>query len=208
HDGKSTAGTFFSFFYDIDTRAYAAYTQAEYEFSDQWAVTLGVRYARDEKEATERLIGIQESVGLTAFALFDAGSLFAGAPAFSGPTLDYITNNPAAFAACGSGTNLLCLYNAVSGAIDPLGATTNGGIQIGDQGTNPGEAPVRFSGVPIAFNIYRPLENDWDVWTWRANLDFEPNEDTLLYFSVTTGWRSGGYNLGFFSTATPEYEEE
>lgn len=208
HDGKSTAGTFFAWDNDIDTRAYAAYTQAEYEFSDQWAVTLGVRYARDEKEATERLIGIQESVGLTAFALFDAGSLFAGAPAFSGPTLDYITNNPAAFAACGSGTNLLCLYNAVSGAIDPLGATTNGGIQVGDQGTNPGEVPVRFSGVPIAFNIYRPLENDWDVWTWRANLDFEPNEDTLLYFSVTTGWRSGGYNLGFFSTATPEYEEE
>ncbi len=208
HDGESTPGTFFAWDNDIFTRAYAAYMQGEYEFNEKWALTLGVRYAKDEKQAQERLIGIQESIGLTAFALFDAGSIFAGAPAFSQPTLDYITNNPAAFAACGSGANLLCLYNAVSGAIDPTGATTNGGIQLGDQGTNPGEAPVRFTGVPIAFNIYRPLENDWDVLTWRANLDFQPNDDTLVYFSITTGWRSGGYNLGFFSTATPEYEEE
>jgi outer membrane receptor protein involved in Fe transport len=208
NDGKSTAGTFFAWDNDIDTRAYAAYAQAEYDFSEKWAITMGLRYARDEKEARERLIGIQESLGLTAFALFDAGSIFAGAPAFSGGTQDYIDNNPDGFAACGSGANLLCLYNAVSGAIDPTGATTNGGIQIDDQGTNPGETAVRFSGVPIAFNIYRPLENDWDVWTWRANLDYEPTPDTLLYFSVTTGWRSGGYNLGFFSTATPEYDEE
>ncbi|MEQ8858725.1 MAG: TonB-dependent receptor [Pseudomonadales bacterium] len=208
HDGESTPGTFFAWDNDIETRAYAAYTQAEYQMSERWALTLGVRYARDEKEAEERLIGIQESLGLTAFALFDAGSIFAGTPALSGGALDYATNNPAGFAACGSGANLLCLYNAVSGAIDPTTATLNGGVGVGDQGTNPGDVPVRFSGVPIAFNIYRPLKNDWDVWTWRANLDFEPNPDTLLYLSATTGWRSGGYNLGFFSTATPEYEEE
>ena len=202
HDGASTPGTFFAWDNDIETRAYAAYTQGEFQLSERWALTLGVRYARDEKESEERLIGIQESLGLTGLALFDLG----GNPGAG--TLDYIVNNPAGFAACGSGANLLCLYNAVSGAIDPTTATADGGIQLGDQGTNPGDVPVRFSGVPIAFNIYRPLENDWDVWTWRANLDFEPNPDTLLYLSATTGWRSGGYNLGFFSTATPEYDEE
>jgi iron complex outermembrane receptor protein len=95
----------------------------------------------------------------------------------------------------------------VNGAIDPTTAAA-GGIAPGDQGTNPGDEPIRFTGVPIAFNIYRPVENEWDVWTWRANIDFEPNPDTLLYLSATTGWRSGGYNLGFFSTATPEYDEE
>jgi iron complex outermembrane receptor protein len=84
----------------------------------------------------------------------------------------------------------------------------DGGIQDGDQGTNSGEVPVRFTAVPIAFNIYRELENDWDVWTWRANLDFQPNPETLLYLSATSGWRSGGYNLGFFSEGTPEYDSE
>jgi outer membrane receptor protein involved in Fe transport len=208
HDGVTTPGTFFAWDNDIETRAYAAYAQGEYQLAEKWALTLGVRYARDEKTGRERLIGVQESVGLTAFALFDAGSIFAGAPAPGGGTLDYIVNNPAGFAACGSGANLLCLYNAVNGAIDPSGATANGGIQVGDQGTNPGEEAVWFSGVPITFNVFREIENDWDVWTWRGNLDFEPNPDTLLYLSVTTGWRSGGYNLGFFSTATPEYDEE
>ncbi|HSG90469.1 MAG TPA: TonB-dependent receptor [Pseudomonadales bacterium] len=203
HDGETTPGTFFAWDNDIETRAYAAYIQGEYEFTDQWAITLGVRYARDEKEAKERLIGQQESLGLTGLALFD----LTGAPGAG--TLDYIVNNPAGFAACGSGANLLCLYNAVNGAIDPVNQLANGGqIAVGDTGTNPGDEPVRFSGVPIAFNIYRPLKNDWDVVTWRANLDYQPNDDTLLYFSVTSGWRSGGYNLGFYSTATPEYDEE
>jgi hypothetical protein len=157
HDGESTPGTFFAWDNDIETRAYAAYMQGEYQFTDRWALTLGVRYARDEKKAEERLIGIQESLGLTAFALFDAGSIFSGAAAPSGGTLDYIVNNPDGFAACGSGANLLCLYNAVNGAIDPTTATQNGGIAVGDQGTNPGDEPVWFSGVPIAFNIYRPV---------------------------------------------------
>jgi len=208
HDGVNTAGTHFAWDNDIETRAYAAYTQGEYQLSDRWAVTLGLRYAKDEKSAKERLIGMSESVGLTAFALFDAASLLDPTiPVTPGAgTLDYIINNPAGAAACGD--NLLCLYNAVSGAIDPVAATSNGGIQLGDQGTNPGDAPVRFTGVPIAFNLFRELENDWDVWTWRFNLDFEPTPDTLVYASATTGWRSGGYNLGFASQGTPEYDEE
>ena len=203
HSGESTPGTFFAWDNDIETRAYAAYFQGEYQINDKWAMTFGLRYAKDEKEARERLIGMQESLGLTALALFD----LTGAPGAG--TLDYIVNDPGGFAACGSGANLLCLYNAVNGAIDPAAQLAGGGyLSPGDPGTNPGDEPIRFNGVPIAFNIYRPLKNDWDVVTYRVNIDYEPNPDTLLYFSVTSGWRSGGYNLGFFSTATPEYEEE
>ena len=202
HAGTSTPGTYFAWDNDIETRAYAAYTQAEYDFNEKWALTLGLRYARDEKTARERLIGQQENTGLTALALFDLG----GNPGAG--TLDYIINNPDGFAACGSGANMLCLYNAVNGAIDPTAVIANGGIALNGQGTNPGDEPIRFTGVPITFNIYRPLENEWDTWTWRANVDYQPNEDTLMYLSATTGWRSGGYNLGFFSTATPEYDEE
>jgi outer membrane receptor protein involved in Fe transport len=203
HSGESTPGTFFAWENDIRTRAYAAYFQGEYQVNSKWAITAGLRYAKDEKEADERLIGMQESVGLTGLALFDlAGNPGAGTAAYFG-------SDPAGAAACGFGANILCLYNAVNGAIDPAAQLANGGyLEPGDLGTNPGDEPIRFNGVPIAFNIYRPLENDWDVWTFRFNLDYEPNPDTLLYGSVTTGWRSGGYNLGFFSTATPEYDEE
>ena len=31
---------------------------------------------------------------------------------------------------------------------------------------------------------------------FRINVDYEPNDYQLYYFSVTTGYRSGGYALG------------
>ncbi len=204
HVGQHTPGTFFAWDNDLETRAYAAYVQGEYQLTDKWALTLGVRYAKDEKQARERLLGIQENLGLTGLALLDLNT-FAG---YNQKVQDYIAANPAGFAACGSGANVLCLYNAVNGAFDPTTATANGGVQPGDLGTNAGDNPVWFSGAPIAFDIYRPLKNDWDVWTWRVNFNYQPNENTLLYLSATTGWRSGGYNLGFFSSQTPEYNEE
>jgi len=202
HDGTRTSGTFFQWDNDLNTRAYAAYTQAEYSFTEKWSVTAGIRYAKDEKKGAERAIGQTESVGLTGLALFD----LVGNP---GPgTAQYFADDPAGAAACGFGVNILCLYNAVSGAIDPVASTAAGDVVPGDQGTNPGDEPIRFAAVPIAFNVYRPFDDDWDVWTWRLNLDYQPNPDTLLYLSATTGWRSGGYNLGFFSGGTSEYEAE
>lgn len=206
HSGESTPGTIFAWDNDIFTTATAVYTQAEYEFTPQWALTLGVRYAKDEKEANERLIGMSESIGLT-FCLMYSCSNFAPNPAVAAWAGN--AANAADLAACGGlYGNSLCLMNAFNGAIDASQVVADGGIAVGGQGTNPGDEPIRFTGVPIAFNIYRPLKNDWDTLTYRANIDWQPNDDTLFYLSATTGWRSGGYNLGFFSTATPEYDEE
>jgi outer membrane receptor protein involved in Fe transport len=207
HSGASTPGTFFAWDNDIFTTATAVYTQFEYEFTPEWAFTAGLRYAKDEKEANERLIGMSESIGLTFCLMYNCFGGFAPQPG----TLAWVSDpaNAADLAACGGlYGNSLCLMNAVNGAIDPSQVVADGGIPVGGQGTNPGDEPIRFTGVPIAFNIYRPLKNDWDTLTWRGNVDWQPNDDTLFYLSATTGWRSGGYNLGFFSTGTPEYDEE
>lgn len=115
-------------------------------------------------------------------------------------TAAFFASNPAASAACGFGANALCLFNAVNGAIDPTDADV--------EGTNPEDEPVRFNGVPVAFNIWRELETEDESLTWTAKVNFEPNESTLLYLSATTGWKSGGFNLGFFSTNTPVFDEE
>ncbi len=66
---------------------------------------------------------------------------------------------------------------------------------------------LRTQGVPLAFSIYRELEETYDDITWRVNMDFTPTEDDLIYFSVTTGYRAGGFNLGF-NSPTPEYDKE
>ncbi len=43
--------------------------------------------------------------------------------------------------------------------------------------------------------------------TFRVNLDWDINESAMMYFSTTSGYRSGGYNLVFFSNS-PTYEPE
>ncbi|MAT83993.1 MAG: TonB-dependent receptor [Gammaproteobacteria bacterium] len=35
---------------------------------------------------------------------------------------------------------------------------------------------------------------DWNKTTWRAALNFRPNDDTLLFGTVTTGYKQGGFN--------------
>jgi iron complex outermembrane receptor protein len=55
------------------------------------------------------------------------------------------------------------------------------------------------SGVPFSEGLWRQLDRSDDDTTWRINLDWTPNDDTLIYLSQTTGFRSGGMNLVFFS---------
>lgn len=203
---RHTLGTHFAWSNDIETDAFAAYFQSEWRINDKWSLTGGLRYSKDEKEATERLIGQQENTALTPLALFDALGLF-------GPQNAPLPGTAAAFAdpgvlvGCGVAAgqpNMLCLFNAVNGAIDPANPIS----QPGDPGTNPGDEPVRLTGVPIAFNIYRPLETEDSEVTWRLNVDYRPTPDSLVYGSVTTGWKAGGFNLGFFSVNSPVYDEE
>ena len=35
---------------DVDTKSYAAFAHADYKLSDQWGLTLGARYSRDDKK--------------------------------------------------------------------------------------------------------------------------------------------------------------
>jgi iron complex outermembrane receptor protein len=48
----------------------------------------------------------------------------------------------------------------------------------------------------LAFVSLAEDEKTWSETNWRVNLDWTPNEDTLVYGYVTTGYRSGGYGLG------------
>ncbi|MCY4268629.1 MAG: TonB-dependent receptor [Gammaproteobacteria bacterium] len=62
-------------------------------------------------------------------------------------------------------------------------------------------------GIPFALSVYRPFERTDRSTTGRINLDWSVTDDALIYFSATSGYRSGGYNLVFFST-TPTYDPE
>jgi len=202
-----TPGTFFAWDNTTETDAFATYGQAEWRFAPRFSTTLGLRYSRDEKDGIERLIGQQENTDLTALALFDAFGVFGPVNGLLPGTAAFVNENPQAAGACGLGSatpNVLCLFNAVNGAIDPTSPIDN----PGDQGSNAGDEPVRLNGVPIAFNIFREVDTTDEAFTWTAKLNFEPNDDTLVYLSASRGWKSGGFNLGFFSTNTPVFDEE
>ena len=61
--------------------------------------------------------------------------------------------------------------------------------------------------MPFAYSIYRPFERKDTKVTYRVNLDYDINDNAMMYASVTTGHRGGGYNLVFFSN-TASYDPE
>jgi iron complex outermembrane recepter protein len=51
------------------------------------------------------------------------------------------------------------------------------------------------------------FDADWSRWDWKAGLEWDWNDDNLLYFNAGTGFKSGGFNDPL-STAKPEYDPE
>ncbi|MCW8193762.1 TonB-dependent receptor [Proteobacteria bacterium 005FR1] len=98
------------------------------------------------------------------------------------------------FNAAGFGLPVL-FYNIGTGALDPVTLQPTGA------------APVAYQGVPLSLSVHRSLDRADEAVTGRLNLDWHISEDIMTYYSVTTGYRAGGFNLVFFSQ-TAEYDPE
>jgi iron complex outermembrane recepter protein len=152
-------GAYYEYWNEIDTDAYAVYTQGTYTFNEEFALTVGVRWAEDEKSAFEDRTGYFE-LNPAAFGVDLATANLAMGNAF--PTGD--PDNP---------------IGGLCGLTDPSCTT-----------------PLRLQGIPYSFADAAKGEDDWGDTSFRVNLDWTPNADTLVYASVTTGYRAGGYSLG------------
>ena len=173
-------GAFYEYWNTVDTDAFAVYTQGTYTFNEQWALTVGVRWAKDEKEAFEERTGYFElNNALDPFIVGACDGAFGGA------------------GVCSSlGLTPLAITNVFMGAAAP---TFNPAAPIAPTCdlTDPQCAtPLRLQGLPFSFSDAAEGDDDWGDVSFRVNLDWTPNEDTLVYASVTTGYRSGGYSLG------------
>jgi iron complex outermembrane receptor protein len=47
------------------------------------------------------------------------------------------------------------------------------------------------------------VKDDWSKVTWRLQADWQLDSDTLVYGSIATGFRSGGFNLGGATVENP-----
>ncbi|MGB1342867.1 MAG: TonB-dependent receptor [Pseudomonadales bacterium] len=176
--GPNTIGSDLLYHTQTQREAFAAYSQGVWQINDKFALTMGLRYARDELIAEENLWRYSETGGDSFI--------------------------PAIFGS-------LAVMNMVNGGFetDPsLVSAANPFGVIFDQYGQP--TPTRKAvngGVPFALSIYRPFEREDTKTTFRVNLDYDINDNAMMYASVTSGHRAGGYNLVFFSN-TPTYEPE
>lgn len=53
----------------------------------------------------------------------------------------------------------------------------------------------------------RTLEDEWDNVSGRIVLDYTPSDDSLIYASISNGFKSGGFNLGT-TAPVPSFDEE
>ena len=175
--GPNTLGSDLLYHTQTKREAFAAYTQAVWEINEQFALTMGLRYAEDELVAEENLFRYTES---------DLGGLIAfwgGAFGISLANGGFVQTAEAAAAG------------------NPFGLELN---EFGQP------TPTRLAvngGIPIAVSLYRPFDRKDTKTTFRLNLDYDMNDNVMLYASATTGHRAGGYNLVFFSK-TPTYDPE
>ena len=100
-------------------------------------------------------------------------------------------------------TSFLALYGGLA-----VVNRVNGGLVADADGNMivPTEK-VTNGGIPFALSVYRPFVRTDRETTARINLDWNVSDSALIYFSATSGYRSGGYNLVFFSN-TPTYDPE
>ena len=175
------------------TEQKAVYSQGEYRFNDEWALTVGLRWAEDEKAVSENRGGLYEANDVW-WGLFD-GPLFGGAglalkdPNIIGPAVGLPA---AAFA----GFTDLAWTNFYLGAGLPTGNPNQPLAPTCALDAADCANPLRLAGIPLAFVSLAQDEQTWSETNWRVNLDWTPNDETLVYGYVTTGYRAGGYGLG------------
>ena len=101
-----------------------------------------------------------------------------------------------------SGQTTLSLSNLMMGA-----ATYTGAAGVAANGSNIApvcEVTATTCATPLSLNQGLPYsytrtvggDDKWSDTNFRINLDYSPNDSELWYFSVTTGYRAGGYILG------------
>ena len=184
-NGPNTIGSDLLYTTQTERDAFAAYTQGVWDFAENFTLTLGIRYAVDEVVAEENLWRYTETFSTNpVLARFNTDDFE--------PPIDTVTSN--------------ALYQLNS---------LNGGFQTNDDGSIvldqydqpiPTETVVN-GGIPITVSVYRPFDREDKKVAGRINLDWDVSDEVLMDFSATSGYRSGGYNLVFFSN-TSAYDPE
>ena len=167
-----------------ETDQYAVFGQGTYQFDETWALTVGLRWAEDDKSVFENRGGYVEVDFLGGFA-----GLY-----------PFLLPSPALVV----GQTNLSMTNILMGAALPTGNPANPIVPTCALDDPDCATPLRLAGIPLSWAGRAQDGSKWDDVTWRVNLDWTPNDDILVYASATTGYRAGGYGLGILDARAGE----
>ncbi len=209
--------------YTLDDTSFSLFGQFDYDITDRLTISGGIAYLDDSKTATglsnltEGLSGFDNAAGGEAFV---AATLLGGAipGAFGGP-LVFDPANPVPYLTA-VGTWAAVDFATFDPARNAALATAQGGIAAGLI-ANPlaGIDALQFFQPQVNFpNGADPLDNgklDGDKITYTARLAYDVTDNLNAYFTYSTGWKAGAFNLssdsrapdpitGFGRTAAPE----
>ena len=187
-DGQGVFGT-----YNMDNQSYSFFGQFDYDITDRLTVTGGVSYIRDEKSAVgiSNLTDVFSNLDLVA-----VGNQFLFQGAFAQAYADFGVDATdqaaiAAFEMMQPGT---------------LAAVTAGAQAFADANdTNPEVNPVlplaavQFFNPQVNFpDPNNPLDDgevNGDEVTWTARVAYDVTDFLNAYFTYSTGWKAGAFNL-------------
>ncbi|MBY0447150.1 MAG: TonB-dependent receptor [Hyphomonadaceae bacterium] len=210
-----------------DTISYSFYADATYKFTDKFRLTGGIRYTNDQKQRFGINAQYRFGFGGPNFdCCFTNGAAF-GTEGFRFAGLNRTILNPDTNTdgSIDADEALAFLFNGVAsfGVRDGIDDIFPGGRQIQDAQPDPATrapcsnfalvgscenfVPVFNGRVPFSlspFNSSFALQNgrlNNDFIDWRARLEYDITRDNLVYFLVSTGNKSGGFNDNIPGTA-------
>jgi iron complex outermembrane receptor protein len=201
--------------YGLTTESKAIFGQVDWKATDTLKVTLGLRYTKDKKHGTEyrRIVcnsdacypGLYPAIGLGAFG--------PGTAANWGSLLGNLSALPAVGQALGLGNALAPLGALGNGAMDLTATLAPTTTAAGAKGVT---SPVVCSGTtckqytidPATGVAQRDLGDTSDAVTGTFGVQWDPNEDTMVYGRYSRGYKAFGLSAGSFliaPEADPEY---
>ena len=192
----------------INNKSSAAFGQVTIPMADQWNITLGARYSYDVKGMT--YITSSNSVGIpsqlvvpncTNAAITDCDSLLPGNQTFNAadPATWYTTSLDVAqkavvdgaIAAAGAAAALVPEFAAISAADTAGNADYRAAFAKAVELQGVGIAPI--ASVANVFEVNKKAS--WSSTDPKLTIDYKPNDNSMLWFTVATGYKGGGWQF-------------
>lgn len=163
--------------YTQDTRSSAGFGQLTWNVTDQVRLIAGARYTNDNKEMN---------------------GLISNFISFCGGLPPSLITPPNSFAqGCADPTGLPRFPNIASSesVVEWLGR--EGWISESTVPTNTPQVFPLINGVGTVLKTYEPVQDQgsYSRVTWKLSAEYDVLEDSLLYATVETGYRAGGFQL-------------